>query len=78
MSTEESAYVIIDIQHVSWDRNDKKILQDISWTVQSGEHWCLLGLNGSGKTTLLNMINGYIWPTEGSMSILGKNSVNLI
>ncbi|OMF34210.1 molybdenum ABC transporter ATP-binding protein [Paenibacillus sp. FSL H8-0548] len=64
--------MIIDIQHVSWDRNDKKILQDISWTVQSGEHWCLLGLNGSGKTTLLNMINGYIWPTEGSMSILGK------
>jgi iron complex transport system ATP-binding protein len=64
--------VIIDIQHVSWDRNDQQILQDISWTVQNREHWCLLGLNGSGKTTLLNMINGYIWPSEGSMSVLGK------
>lgn len=31
----------------------------------------LLGLNGSGKTTLLNMINGYIWPTQGTVSVLG-------
>ncbi|WP_139994409.1 ABC transporter ATP-binding protein [Paenibacillus paridis] len=64
--------MIIDIQNVSWDRNEQKILQNINWTVQNGEHWCLLGLNGSGKTTLLNMINGYIWPTEGSMSVLDK------
>jgi iron complex transport system ATP-binding protein len=64
--------MIIDIKNVSWDRNEQKILQNINWTVQNGEHWCLLGLNGSGKTTLLNMINGYIWPTEGSMSVLDK------
>ncbi|MGO4544365.1 ABC transporter ATP-binding protein [Paenibacillus sp. 2TAB23] len=64
--------MIIDIQSVSWDRSSERILKDIHWQVKSGEHWCLLGLNGSGKTTLLNMINGYIWPTEGRMSILGK------
>lgn len=64
--------MIIDIQNVSWDRDNKSILQNINWTVRKGEHWCLLGLNGSGKTTLLNMINGYIWPSEGRMSVLGK------
>ncbi|WP_169081948.1 ABC transporter ATP-binding protein [Paenibacillus sp. PL91] len=64
--------MIIDIQNVSWDRNQIQILQNINWQVNEGEHWCLLGLNGSGKTTLLNMINGYIWPTEGSMAVLGK------
>lgn len=64
--------MIIYINKVSWKREDKTILKNMSWTVQNGEHWCLLGLNGSGKTTLLNMINGYIWPTEGSMSVLGK------
>ncbi|KRE54481.1 molybdenum ABC transporter ATP-binding protein [Paenibacillus sp. Soil522] len=63
---------MIDIHNVSWNRNHKLILQNMNWTVKEGEHWCLLGLNGSGKTTLLNMINGYIWPTEGSMSVLGK------
>ncbi|WP_176707850.1 MULTISPECIES: ABC transporter ATP-binding protein [Bacillales] len=64
--------MIIDIHNVSWDRNHKQILKNINWQVNEGEHWCLLGLNGSGKTTLLNMINGYIWPTEGSMAVLGK------
>jgi len=64
--------MIIDIQNVSWEQNNNKILEQINWQVHEGEHWCLLGLNGSGKTTLLNMINGYIWPTEGSMSVLGK------
>ncbi|RIX54145.1 ABC transporter ATP-binding protein [Paenibacillus nanensis] len=63
--------MVIDISHVSWERGDKTILKDVSWRVGSKEHWCLLGLNGSGKTTLLNMINGYIWPTSGSVSVLG-------
>lgn len=63
--------MVIDIKGVSWDRGDQTILRDIDWTVRQGEHWCLLGLNGSGKTTLLNMINGYIWPTRGQMSVLG-------
>ncbi len=31
-----------------------------------------LGLNGSGKTTLLNMINGYIFPSQGELTVLGK------
>lgn len=63
--------MVIEISHVSWERGDKTILKDVSWRVGSKEHWCLLGLNGSGKTTLLNMINGYIWPTTGSVSVLG-------
>ncbi len=64
--------MIIDMQHVSWRRETGTIINDISWQVQPGEHWCLLGLNGSGKTTLLNMINGYIWPTTGNIAVLGE------
>ncbi len=64
--------MIIDIQHVNWQRETGTIINDISWQVQPGEHWCLLGLNGSGKTTLLNMINGYIWPTTGQVAVLGE------
>ncbi|WP_411349921.1 ABC transporter ATP-binding protein [Paenibacillus sp. WLX2291] len=71
--------MIIDIQHASWRRETGLIIGDVSWQVQPGEHWCLLGLNGSGKTTLLNMINGYIWPTTGNISVLGERfgEVNL-
>ncbi|SFT09434.1 ABC transporter ATP-binding protein [Paenibacillus sp. BC26] len=62
--------MIIDIEHVTWRREGLTLLNDVSWQVSSGEHWALLGLNGSGKTTLLNMVNGYFWPSEGSVSVL--------
>ncbi|HBU83795.1 MAG TPA: ABC transporter ATP-binding protein [Paenibacillus sp.] len=63
--------MIIDVQHVTWKRGPITLLNDVSWRVNEGEHWALLGLNGSGKTTLLNMITGYLWPTEGTITVLG-------
>lgn len=63
---------VVDIHEVSWKRQGKSILSNINWKVEQREHWAILGLNGSGKTTLLNMINGYIWPTTGTISILGQ------
>lgn len=63
---------IINMKNVSWRREGKEILRDLSWEVNQGEHWAILGLNGAGKTTLLNMVNGYIWPTTGEVSVLGK------
>ncbi|RCX23438.1 iron complex transport system ATP-binding protein [Fontibacillus phaseoli] len=62
---------IIGMNGVSWSRDHKMILNEIEWQVNEGEHWAILGLNGSGKTTLLNMINGYIWPSSGQVSVLG-------
>ena len=47
------------------------ILQDFSWQVQPGEHWVVFGPNGAGKTSLLNVIQGYLWPTTGSVKIMG-------
>jgi iron complex transport system ATP-binding protein len=63
---------VIHMQGVSRIEGNKYILRHINWDVQQGEHWAIIGLNGSGKTTLLNMVNGYIWPSEGEMSVLGK------
>ncbi|TDF94025.1 ABC transporter ATP-binding protein [Paenibacillus piri] len=62
---------VIDMNNVSWKREHTTLLSHVSWQVEKGEHWAILGLNGSGKTTLLNIINGYIWPTEGEVSVLG-------
>lgn len=60
------------MEDVSWIRQRKTILHHINWEVLKGQHWAVLGLNGSGKTTLLNMVNGYIWPTTGEVSVLGQ------
>lgn len=63
---------MISIENLSVYRNKKPLIQNIDWHIKSGEHWCILGLNGSGKTTLLNVINGYLFPTEGIVEVLGK------
>lgn len=63
---------IIDVDNVSWRRKGTYILKDIQWQVKKSEHWAILGLNGSGKTTLLKMLNGYIWPTTGNVTVLNE------
>ncbi|MBU5266884.1 ABC transporter ATP-binding protein [Virgibacillus proomii] len=63
---------VIKIKNVLWKRDGEVLLNNINWQVNKGEHWAILGLNGSGKTTLLNMVNGYIWPTTGKITVLGN------
>ncbi|PBB06624.1 ABC transporter ATP-binding protein [Salimicrobium humidisoli] len=63
--------MIIDMKEVSLKREDRFILNNITWQVENGEHWAILGLNGSGKTFLLNLINAYTFPSSGTMNVLG-------
>ena len=48
------------------------MLTDISWQVRRGEHWAVLGHNGAGKTLLMQILLGYIWPTTGLVTVLGR------
>lgn len=64
--------LVININNISWKSGNRYILKKINWSVKCGEHWAILGLNGSGKTSLLNLINGYIWPSKGTISVFGK------
>ncbi|MBN1816743.1 MAG: ABC transporter ATP-binding protein [Sedimentisphaerales bacterium] len=63
---------VVHLKSVSFVRKDRPILTDISWTIQPGQHWALLGANGSGKTTLLMILTGYEWPTQGTVEVLGR------
>jgi len=62
----------IKLEDVSFVRNRRVILEQIKWSVNPGDHWVVLGANGSGKTTLLQLLAGYLWPTLGSITVLGK------
>ncbi len=62
----------VQMVNVSLVRDRQYILKEVNWQVEPGENWAIVGLNGSGKTTLLNIINGYIWPSKGSVRILEK------
>ncbi|QQK78024.1 ABC transporter ATP-binding protein [Salicibibacter cibarius] len=63
--------MLIDIENVTLKR-DKYILKDVNWQVRPGEHWAMLGMNGAGKTALLNVICGYVFPTKGTVRVLGE------
>jgi len=68
----------LDIRDVSYALDGKKILDSVTWTVQPGEHWAILGPNGSGKTTLLRIACGFLWPNAGGdVYRRGRALVNL-
>jgi len=50
--------VLIKLQDVSVSYEERKIINNISWTVKQGEFWQLIGPNGSGKSTILSLITG--------------------
>lgn len=64
--------MVIELENVSLIRNKKYILQNVHWKVHKGEHWCILGRNGAGKTALLNLLNGYLFPSKGTVTVLGS------
>jgi len=48
-------------------------LDHVTYTIQPGEIFCLLGANGAGKTTTVNILLDFIRPTEGQASINGHD-----
>jgi len=53
-------------------RDGRWILSGVDWTIRPGERWVVLGPNGSGKTTLLEILSTYLYPSAGSVTILGE------
>ncbi len=43
----------------------RDVLRDVTFTVDSGERWGIVGRNGAGKTTLFRLITGELEPTRG-------------
>jgi iron complex transport system ATP-binding protein len=53
-------------------RGDAVLLRGVSWQLNAGERWIVLGANGAGKTTLLQVAAGSIRPTAGRVELLGE------
>lgn len=66
---------MIEIKNLTKTFNDGEVLavDNISFSVKTGEIACLIGTSGCGKTTTLKMINRLVEPTSGDIEVLGKN-----
>ena len=62
-----------DLSYNYGQRGEFQAVKQLSFAVQSGELYALLGTNGAGKTTTLETIEGYRKPSSGRVSVFGGN-----
>ena len=67
-----SGVPVLELGGVTVRRDGISILDEVDWRVCGGERWVVLGPNGSGKTTLLQVAGARLWPTAGTVEILGQ------
>lgn len=60
-----SASPLVRIVDATIYRDYRAIIRNLSWTLERGAHWAVLGANGAGKSTLLSMIYGDLHPALG-------------
>ena len=57
----------IEVYHVTKKIHGNKVINDISYTFETGKIYGLKGINGSGKTMLMRLLCGLIYPSEGKI-----------
>ncbi len=69
---EEGLEFVIAIDDATVTRGTTEMLRGVSWRVELDERWVVLGPNGAGKTTLLNLAAARLFPTRGTVRVLGE------
>ncbi len=63
---------MLKVENVTKFYGDVKAVDNLSFTINNGEIFGLLGVNGAGKTTTFRMIMGLLTPTDGKITLNGK------
>ena len=64
---------MIEVSHVSRNFGTFRAVNDVSFSIPTGQIVGLLGPNGAGKTTTMRMITGFLAPSEGKIFIDGQD-----
>ena len=54
-----------------------QVLNNLSFSLETGEKVALIGPNGAGKTTLLNVLSGFIPPITGRIYLLDRDVTDM-
>jgi iron complex transport system ATP-binding protein len=63
---------VLKLRGVSVRRETSLLLRNVDWTAHEDERWIVIGPNGAGKTTLLQVASTLLYPTEGTVEVLGE------
>lgn len=69
----EVSLLPVRLSHIQKKYDDVVAVKDVSFGLEYGECFALLGVSGAGKSTLFKCLTGEIYPTSGSLSINGFN-----
>ena len=64
--------VMLKVDGVSLAFGGIKAISDVSFDILKGEIRAIIGPNGAGKTSMLNVINGFYFPQQGTISFKGE------
>lgn len=62
----------VSFNNVTKEFKNKAVLKGVSFNIEAGDIYGLIGENGAGKTTLLKLIVNLLKPTSGNIQVLGK------
>lgn len=63
---------MLKVENITKYYGDNLAVDNLSFTINDGEIFGLLGVNGAGKTTTFRMIMGLLEPTKGNITLNGK------
>ena len=66
----------IEVQNLNKVRGERPVVRDLSFHVDPGEVYALVGPNGAGKTTVIRLLTGLIFPTSGTVKLLGQDPLS--
>jgi iron complex transport system ATP-binding protein len=64
--------LVVKLESIRVVRDGNALVDGVDWEVASDQRWALLGPNGSGKTTLLRVAGMQLFPTAGTVDVLGE------
>ena len=64
---------MIEVKNLTKVYGDHTAVNNLSFTVETGQIYGFLGPNGAGKSTTMNIMTGYIAPTSGEVYIDGHS-----
>ena len=76
-NSEPKSDIMIELKNVSMSFKDRRILNDVSFQVKTGETMVVIGPSGAGKSTLLRLMIGLLKPTSGRILIEGREITRL-